>query len=53
MRLCAFAGEYISQMAELAYYVYCIAESAAAAQLPADSLPAAIEDDCKARVDFS
>src|ERR1051325_3216058 len=32
-------------MAELAYYVYCIAESAAAAQLPVDSLPAAIEDD--------
>jgi hypothetical protein len=31
-------------MAELAYYVYCIAESAAAAQLPVDSLPAAIED---------
>lgn len=34
-------------MAELAYYVYCIAESAAAAQLPVDSLPAAIEDDSK------
>jgi hypothetical protein len=34
-------------MAELAYYVYCIAESAAAAQLPVDSLPAAIEDDAK------
>lgn len=32
-------------MAELAYYVYCIAESAAAAQLPVDSLPSAIEDD--------
>ncbi|HYV83493.1 MAG TPA: GvpL/GvpF family gas vesicle protein [Pyrinomonadaceae bacterium] len=32
-------------MAELAYYVYCIAESAAAAQLPVESLPAAIEDD--------
>ena len=32
-------------MAELAYYVYCIAESAAAAQLQVDSLPAAIEDD--------
>jgi hypothetical protein len=30
-----------------AYYVYCIAESAAAAQLPADSLPAAIEEDAK------
>lgn len=28
-----------------AYYVYCIAESAAAEQLPADSLPVAIEDD--------
>lgn len=34
-------------MAELAYYVYCIAESVAAAQLPVDSLPAAIEDDSK------
>ena len=34
-------------MPELAYYVYCIAESAAAAQLPVDSLPAAIEDDSK------
>ena len=34
-------------MADLAYYVYCIAESAAAAQLPVDSLPAAIEDDSK------
>jgi hypothetical protein len=30
-----------------AFYVYCIAESVAAAQLPADSLPAAIEDDSK------
>jgi hypothetical protein len=30
-----------------AFYVYCIAESAATAQLPADSLPAAIEDDAK------
>jgi len=30
-----------------AYYVYCIAESASAAQLPAESLPAAIEDDAK------
>ena len=30
-----------------AYYVYCIAESTAAAQLPAGSLPAAIEDDSK------
>jgi len=34
-------------MAELAYYVYCIAESAAAAQLPVHSLPAAIEDDSR------
>jgi len=34
-------------MADLAYYVYCIAESAAAAQLPVDSLPAAIEDNSK------
>jgi hypothetical protein len=34
-------------MAELAYYVYCIAESAAASQLPVGSLPAAIEDDSK------
>jgi hypothetical protein len=34
-------------MNELAFYVYCIAESAAAAQLPADSLPAAIEEDSK------
>ena len=34
-------------MAELAYYVYCIAESAAAAQLPVDSLPAAIEENSK------
>lgn len=34
-------------MSELAYYVYCIAESAAAAQLPATSLPAAIEDESK------
>lgn len=34
-------------MSELAYYVYCIAESAAAAQLPAASLPAAIEDQSK------
>jgi hypothetical protein len=31
----------------IAFYVYCIAESAAAAQLPADSLPAAIEEDSK------
>ena len=34
-------------MSEIVYYVYCIAESAAATQLPADSLPAAIEDDTK------
>lgn len=32
-------------MSDLAFYVYCIAESAATAQLPTDSLPAAIEDD--------
>lgn len=31
----------------LAFYVYCIAESAAAAELPPESLPAAIEDDSK------
>ena len=30
---------------EMSYYVYCIAESAAADQLSADSLPTAIEDD--------
>lgn len=34
-------------MSTLAFYVYCIAESAAAGELPADSLPAAIEDDSK------
>ena len=34
-------------MSAPAFYVYCIAESAAAAHLPADSLPAAIEDDSK------
>jgi gas vesicle protein GvpL/GvpF len=34
-------------MAELAYYLYCIAESAAAAQLPVEALPAAIEDDSR------
>jgi hypothetical protein len=34
-------------MAELAYYVYCIAESAAASELPVDSLPTAIEDNSK------
>src|SRR5215213_910038 len=37
----------VIRMSALAFYVYCIAESAAAAQLPADSLPAAIEDDSK------
>jgi hypothetical protein len=31
-------------MSDTAYYVYCIAESSAASSLPADSLPAAIED---------
>ena len=30
-----------------AFYVYCIAESTAVTELPADSLPAAIEDDSK------
>jgi len=30
-----------------AFYVYCIAETVAAVELPADSLPAAIEDDSK------
>jgi Gas vesicle synthesis protein GvpL/GvpF len=30
-----------------AFYVYCIAETGAAVELPADSLPAAIEDDSK------
>ena len=34
-------------MSAFAYYVYCIAESAAAAQLPVDSLPAAIEEDAR------
>ena len=34
-------------MSDLVYYVYCIAESAAVAQLPAHSLPAAIEDDAR------
>src|SRR5215213_11762401 len=34
-------------MTALAYYVYCIAESTAAAELPVDSLPAAIEDNSK------
>src|SRR5678816_1953541 len=31
-------------MADLAYYVYCIAESTTATELPVDSLPASIED---------
>jgi len=34
-------------MADLAYYVYCIAESAAAAQLSVDSLPMALEEKSK------
>ncbi len=34
-------------MSNSAFYIYCIAESAAAAQLPADTLPAAIEEDAK------
>src|SRR6476661_7630682 len=34
-------------MSAFAFYVYCIAESAAAAQLPAGSLPAAIEEDAR------
>lgn len=34
-------------MSALAFYVYCIAESTAADELPADSLPAAIEDGSK------
>ena len=34
-------------MSEFVYYVYCIAESTAVTQLPADSLPAAIEDDAQ------
>lgn len=34
-------------MSDLVFYVYCIAESAAASQLPLDSLPAAIEEDAK------
>jgi hypothetical protein len=34
-------------MSAQAFYVYCIAESVAAEQLPADSLPAAIEDGSK------
>src|SRR6476659_4341908 len=31
----------------MSFYVYCIAETDAAAQLPAESLPAAIEEDAK------
>ncbi|HJY31003.1 MAG TPA: GvpL/GvpF family gas vesicle protein [Pyrinomonadaceae bacterium] len=34
-------------MSSSAFYVYCIAESVATAQLPAESLPAAIEEDAK------
>ena len=34
-------------MSDLAFYVYCIAETAAAAKLPPDSLPSAIEEDSK------
>ena len=34
-------------MSEIAFYVYCIAETAAAAELPVESLPAAIEEDAK------
>ncbi|HEX3183526.1 MAG TPA: GvpL/GvpF family gas vesicle protein [Pyrinomonadaceae bacterium] len=34
-------------MSELAFYVYCIAERATAAELSPESLPAAIEDDSK------
>lgn len=34
-------------MSELAFYVYCIAESAAAAELSVGSLPAAIEEEAK------
>ena len=34
-------------MSASAFYVYCIAESAAAAHLAADSLPVAIEDNAK------
>lgn len=36
-----------NEMSSSAFYVYCIAESAACAQLPVDSLPAAIEDGAK------
>ena len=34
-------------MSDLVYYVYCVAESSAAAQLSPESLPAAIEDESK------
>src|SRR5215470_17003592 len=34
-------------MSARVFYVYCVAEGGAAAELPADSLPAAIEDDAK------
>lgn len=34
-------------MTELAYYIYCIAENATAAQLPVDSLPMALEENSK------
>ena len=34
-------------MSSSAFYIYCIAESAAATQLPAGSLPTAIEEDAK------
>src|SRR5215510_6386905 len=34
-------------MSSSAFYIYCIAESTAAAQLPAESLPAAIEENAK------
>lgn len=34
-------------MSELAFYVYCIAEKAAAGELPAESLPSAIEEGSK------
>jgi hypothetical protein len=36
-----------TSMTELAHYVYCIAETAAAEQMPAEGLPAAIEEDAK------
>jgi hypothetical protein len=47
LRRCAVAGEYIVKMSESVYYVYCIAENAAVAQLAAGSLPAAIEEDAQ------